>query len=372
MLPASVLTAKAWAAPAARLARATRATDAILASASPRNPSEAILLVAWRAKAIGRSSFSMPEPLSPTRICLMPPSASATLISVAPASRLFSRSSFSTEAGRSTTSPAAIWLMRASGSGRMAGTFAIICDAVECRGGAPVFRLGSAGSSRPPSCDTARATRRLGLPAALRHYFLRDRPGRDALSSRRLLAFHRRGPCGRRRHRRAPARAAAGRRGGARQHRQLLDRPLHRPESLPLGAIAVLQSKGARPRARVLREARREDHRDHPFRAHPEDFRPVRRRHRAHDLLELHRLQPRRRACMGAVALVRGLLVRQRAHREAEPHVGHRRNRRALGAPARVRVYQGAAEEATNPRQADWAMSEPSRAASEMAAHLFR
>src|SRR3981189_3468790 len=307
MLPPSALSEKALPAPAVLLESATRATEATLASASPRKPSErtcsrscreAILLVAWRANAIGKSSLSMPRPLATTRSCFTPPWTSATPISVAPASRLFSRSSFSTDAGRSTTSPAAIWLMSVSGSGRMAGTFAIICDEVECRGGASAFRLGSAGSSRSPSCSTASATRRLGLPAALRHYFLRDRPGRDALSSRRLLAFHRRCACGRRRHRRAPARAAAGCRGGAWQHRQLLDRPLHRPESLPLGGIAVLQSKGARPRARVLREARRENHRDHPFRADPEDFRPVRRRNRAHDLPELHCLQRRRRACV--------------------------------------------------------------------------
>src|SRR3954464_13428183 len=49
-----------------------------------------------------------------------PPSSSVTPISRAPASTLFSSSSFSTEAGRSTTSPAAIWLTRSSGSTRMA------------------------------------------------------------------------------------------------------------------------------------------------------------------------------------------------------------------------------------------------------------
>src|SRR5436190_14427110 len=44
---------------------------------------------------------------------------------VAPASRLFSSNSFSTEAGRSTTSPAAIWLTSSSGSTRMAVTRAV-------------------------------------------------------------------------------------------------------------------------------------------------------------------------------------------------------------------------------------------------------
>jgi len=48
-----------------------------------------------------------------------PPSSNWTSILVAPASRLFSISSLSTEAGRSTTSPAAIWLMSRSGRGRI-------------------------------------------------------------------------------------------------------------------------------------------------------------------------------------------------------------------------------------------------------------
>ena len=52
----------------------------------------------------------------------MPPSSSVILMVRAPASTLFSRSSFRTEAGRSTTSPAAIWLTRSCGSTRMALT----------------------------------------------------------------------------------------------------------------------------------------------------------------------------------------------------------------------------------------------------------
>ena len=102
----------------------TRATEAMDASASPRNPSdptasrsssERILLVAWRASAIVNSSPAMPPPLSSTWMRAMPPASRSTWTSVAPESRLFSRSSFSTEAGRSTTSPAAIWLIRRSG-----------------------------------------------------------------------------------------------------------------------------------------------------------------------------------------------------------------------------------------------------------------
>jgi len=57
------------------------------------------------------TSASMPPPSSVTLSCLMPPCARLTLISVAPASRLFSSNSFSAAAGRSTTSPAAIWLI---------------------------------------------------------------------------------------------------------------------------------------------------------------------------------------------------------------------------------------------------------------------
>ena len=98
-----------------------RDTEAILASASPRKPrlatfsrssSSIILLVAWRLRASGRSSFMMPWPLSRIRISLTPPCSSSISMRSAPASRLFSSSSLTTEAGRSTTSPAAIWLVR--------------------------------------------------------------------------------------------------------------------------------------------------------------------------------------------------------------------------------------------------------------------
>ena len=94
-----------------------RDTAAMLASASPRNPrlptrssssSVAILLVACRASASGNSSRTMPPPLSLTLSNCVPPAARCTAMWVAPASRLFSRSSFNAEAGRSTTSPAAI------------------------------------------------------------------------------------------------------------------------------------------------------------------------------------------------------------------------------------------------------------------------
>ena len=95
-------------------------TAAILESASPRKPREdtvsrssavRILLVEWRRNANGSSSFLIPHPLSVIRINPMPPCRISTVIAVDPASMAFSINSFTTEAGRSTTSPAAIWLI---------------------------------------------------------------------------------------------------------------------------------------------------------------------------------------------------------------------------------------------------------------------
>ena len=106
----------------------TCATEAIEASASPRNPMDAtdssswrlrILLVAWRASASGSSSGGMPPPSSVTAMRRMPPPSRRTSIARAPASMAFSRISLSTEAGLSITSPAAIWLISRSGSARM-------------------------------------------------------------------------------------------------------------------------------------------------------------------------------------------------------------------------------------------------------------
>src|SRR5258708_7291897 len=54
-----------------------------------------------------------------TRIIRLPPDSISIRMVIAPASRAFSSSSFTTEAGRSTTSPAAILLATASGSMRM-------------------------------------------------------------------------------------------------------------------------------------------------------------------------------------------------------------------------------------------------------------
>ena len=100
-------------------------TEAILDKASPRNPRVFIrassacvlsLLVACCASASGKSSGCMPQPLSCRLISNRPPFLISSLISEAPASRLFSSNSLTTEAGRSMTSPAAIWFASAVGS----------------------------------------------------------------------------------------------------------------------------------------------------------------------------------------------------------------------------------------------------------------
>ena len=75
--------------------------------------------VAWRSKASSASSRLMPWPSSLMRISRRPPASTSTRMRLAPASSAFSSSSFTTEAGRSTTSPAAIWLATWSGRMRM-------------------------------------------------------------------------------------------------------------------------------------------------------------------------------------------------------------------------------------------------------------
>ena len=114
--------------PSALEEMAQSAMELTAANASPRKPMvptdsssrrSRILLVAWRLKAIGNSSRGMPQPLSSTEIRRTPPASSRTVIWVAPASSALSTSSRTTEAGRSTTSPAAIWLISSSGSSRM-------------------------------------------------------------------------------------------------------------------------------------------------------------------------------------------------------------------------------------------------------------
>jgi hypothetical protein len=112
----------------ARSLSSTRDTEAMEGRASPRKPRVAMesrssavrsLEVAWRSKASRASSRFMPWPLSVMRMSLRPPASTSTRMRVAPASRAFSSSSLTTEAGRSTTSPAAIWLATWSGRMRM-------------------------------------------------------------------------------------------------------------------------------------------------------------------------------------------------------------------------------------------------------------
>ena len=117
-----------WAGRRSATAMASSETEAMAASASPRKPMVPtdsrsarlpILLVAWRRSASGSSSRGMPPPSSSTAISRTPPASRRTVTWVAPASSALSTSSRTTEAGRSTTSPAAIWLISSSGSSRM-------------------------------------------------------------------------------------------------------------------------------------------------------------------------------------------------------------------------------------------------------------
>ena len=115
--------------PAARDVIVKRPTAPSDGRASPRNPKlfmfkrsvPSIFEVACRDKANGKSSADMPHPSSVTRINVLPPSAISTEMRRAPASIAFSTSSFTADAGRSTTSPAAIRLIAASSSCRMTG-----------------------------------------------------------------------------------------------------------------------------------------------------------------------------------------------------------------------------------------------------------
>ena len=102
-------------------------TEPIEGSASPRKPSERISWrspesfdVQCRATASGNSPSGMPPPSSETRIRPSPPPETTISTRPAPASSAFSTSSLTTLAGRSITSPAAIWLIIVSESCRIA------------------------------------------------------------------------------------------------------------------------------------------------------------------------------------------------------------------------------------------------------------
>src|SRR6478609_5425581 len=194
-----------WA-PRRRVTSLSVATAEIDGRASPRKPSDwtaarsssdAILLVAWRVSASGISSGAMPSPSSRTRISAVPPRSVSISMRVAPASMAFSTSSLTTEAGRSTTSPAAIWSMRWDGRTRIG----------MCRG---FYRSGARGSgSRVAGDDGRGAATSFALPreeAAIRRaaaeilpHAIEDGLGDGLLVSlgTQLLLFSRIGDVGR-------------------------------------------------------------------------------------------------------------------------------------------------------------------------------
>src|SRR5579885_58309 len=125
-LPPSTTISDAFAASFVRVMIDNFATAPMEGSASPRKPrvetefrsSSGNFEVACRSTASCKSCGVMPAPSSVTRINRWPPPESTTSIRRAPASSAFSTSSFTTDAGRSTTSPAAMRLMTASESWR--------------------------------------------------------------------------------------------------------------------------------------------------------------------------------------------------------------------------------------------------------------
>src|SRR5690242_14918635 len=126
-MPPSTASDHAASAPRFRLVIMSRLTAPIEGSASPRKPrlrmrrrsSSGSFEVQWRSTASESSSALMPMPSSTTAMRLCPPSRSVTSMRVASASMAFSTSSFTADAGRSTTSPAAMRLTRTGGNCRM-------------------------------------------------------------------------------------------------------------------------------------------------------------------------------------------------------------------------------------------------------------
>src|SRR6202789_3391309 len=145
MLPPAISTRVPEGSSATRVSRVRRETLAIDGRAAPRKPRVAMesrspevrsLEVAWRSKARRASSATMPWPLSLMRMSLRPPASTSMRMRVAPASREFSRSSLTTEAGRSTTSPAAIWFATTSERMRMRPMLLIVWPAQRGKTGA--------------------------------------------------------------------------------------------------------------------------------------------------------------------------------------------------------------------------------------------
>ena len=139
--PASMLMAFASVRSGGRETIDRRAIAPMDGKASPRKPSVPMDMrssspvsstgsfdVAWRSIATRSSSADMPQPSSAMRISDMPALTTWMWMFLAPASIAFSTNSFRAEAGRSTTSPAAMRLMVPSVSlriltGRLPGTF---------------------------------------------------------------------------------------------------------------------------------------------------------------------------------------------------------------------------------------------------------
>ncbi len=120
-VPPSPRTSVPVSAPRGHESTEKRVTAQIAGRASPRNPSVVIasrsasvasLEVACRRRARSTSSVDIPTPSSVTRISARPASRRSTVTWVLSASSAFSTSSLTTEAGRSTTSPAAILFTR--------------------------------------------------------------------------------------------------------------------------------------------------------------------------------------------------------------------------------------------------------------------
>src|SRR4029453_9095772 len=143
--------------------RARRESGAVASSASPRNPRVRMarrssaarsLLVAWRRTLSTASSRDIPEPSSVTSMRRVPPPSMTTRTERAPASRAFSPSSLTTEAGRSTTSPAAIWSMSASLRRAMVGMDSGWSKTARCATPTPLRRAtSSAVEEHAPCCN---------------------------------------------------------------------------------------------------------------------------------------------------------------------------------------------------------------------------
>ncbi len=161
--PASTLTLAPRSASTWRDTISKRDTEAIEGNASPRNPSVVIaarssaleiLLVACRDRASASSASGIPLPSSRTRVSRTPPASISTSMLCAPASRLFSTSSLTMDAGRSMTSPAAIWSMRWLSRMRMGMGRAVY------RPPCPAGLLPAQGCYRNSTCAPAPALRR--------------------------------------------------------------------------------------------------------------------------------------------------------------------------------------------------------------------